>query len=90
MDKICDQNNEILQILRARYSTDLLANRLYQNLDAYPIDSIEQFRHLDDEANKQERQTVVSLCTEFLNFLNNNFRLIICYIKMFSMTIKFG
>ncbi|XP_051166077.1 uncharacterized protein LOC127284593 [Leptopilina boulardi] len=58
VDKICDQNNEILQILRARYSTDQLANRLYQNLDGYPIDSIEQFRHLDDEANKQERQTV--------------------------------
>lgn len=59
-EKIFDQNNEIIQILRKRFDNEQLSNKLYQNLEGYPITTVEQFRHLEDESNKEERQKVVS------------------------------
>lgn len=57
-DEIFNQNKEILQLLRSRFSTEQLANKLYQHLDGFPLSTVEQFFNLEEITNKHERQKV--------------------------------
>ncbi|XP_043475032.1 uncharacterized protein LOC122506782 [Leptopilina heterotoma] len=57
-DEIFNQNKEILQLLRSRFSTEQLANKLYQHLDGFPLSTVEQFSNLEEITSKPERQKV--------------------------------
>lgn len=74
-EEIFNQNNEILQLLRSRFSTEQLANKLYQHLEGFPLSTVEQFSNLEKQANKHERQKVVS--GFYLFFLKRNFNFLI-------------